>query len=310
MTANNEPAKPESQEEAESQKSVVYPIEDLYVDDPKKNTKAYEVTPDKASEKAISIDSDAKDSKKQEKSGLSSYKDLYAFSDRTDVKLMAVGLTCALLQAGIPPFVWLVMGNFVSLSITREEERVFNSSTSTNASTVDDQFAASATPAFIAMLSLSVSMFIAAFIQRLAWEVSGIRQVFRVKRTYVRKMLHMDVSWLESRQSGQMATMLQEHTDAIYSGISDNIPMVLFIITYLIVNIAVCIYIQWDVTLVMCSVIPLLIISRILFSKWFEKTMDEEMVLQNKISNLVNETFSCIRTVISFAAQKQTINKY
>ncbi|EYC03272.1 hypothetical protein Y032_0095g2845 [Ancylostoma ceylanicum] len=208
MTANNEPAKPESQEEAESQKSVVYPIEDLYVDDPKKNTKAYEVTPDKASEKAISIDSDAKDSKKQEKSGLSSYKDLYAFSDRTDVKLMAVGLTCALLQAGIPPFVWLVMGNFVSLSITREEERVFNSSTSTNASTVDDQFAASATPAFIAMLSLSVSMFIAAFIQ------------------------------------------------------------------------------------------------------WFEKTMDEEMVLQNKISNLVNETFSCIRTVISFAAQKQTINKY
>ncbi|RCN41970.1 hypothetical protein ANCCAN_12075 [Ancylostoma caninum] len=86
--------------------------------------------------------------------------------------------------------------------------------------------------------------------------------------------------------------------------------MVLFITTYLIVNIAVCIYIQWDVTLVMCSVIPLLIISRILFSKWFEKTMDEEMVLQNKISNLVNETFSCIRTVISFAAQKQTINKF
>ncbi|KAK5965806.1 hypothetical protein GCK32_021972, partial [Trichostrongylus colubriformis] len=72
---------------------------------------------------------------------------------------------------------------------------------------------------------------------RLAWEISGIRQVFRVRRTYVRKILHMDVSWLESRQSGQMATMLNEYADTIYNGISDNIPMVLFISAYLVVNI-------------------------------------------------------------------------
>lgn len=33
---------------------------------------------------------------------------------------MAIGLFCALLQATIPPFVWLVMGTFVTLSINRE----------------------------------------------------------------------------------------------------------------------------------------------------------------------------------------------
>ncbi|VDO19871.1 unnamed protein product [Heligmosomoides polygyrus] len=103
---------------------------------------------------------------------------------------------------------------------------------------------------------------------------------------------------------------MQVHADTIYNGISDNIPMVIFIAAYLVVNIAVCLYIQWDVTLLMCSVIPMLIMSRIMFSKWFSKTMDQEVALQNKISNLVNETFSCIRTVISFAAQKQTINKF
>ncbi|KAK6760030.1 hypothetical protein RB195_021524 [Necator americanus] len=307
MTANNDPSKKEYQDEAQSQNSVIYPIEDLYVDDPKKNTK---VTAEKASVKALSIGSNPKSSKKKRGNFFSSFAVLYAFSDRTDFQLMAVGLICALLQAGIPPFVWLVMGNFVSLSITREGERLVNSSIFSNGSAIDEEFSSSAMPAFIAMLSLSVSMFVAAFIQRLAWEVSGIRQVFRVRRTYVRKMLHMDVSWLESRHSGQMATMLQEHADSIYNGISDNIPMVLFISTYLVVNIAVCLYIQWDVTLLMCSAIPMLILSRILFSKWFSKTMDEEMVLQNKISNLVNETFSCIRTVISFAAQKQTINKF
>lgn len=44
--------------------------------------------------------------------------------------------------------------------------------------------------------------------------------------------------------------------------------------------------------------------------QWFSKTMQEEISLQRKISNLVSETFSCIRTVIAFGAQKQTIGKY
>uniref|UniRef100_A0A1I7TC39 ABC transporter family protein n=1 Tax=Caenorhabditis tropicalis TaxID=1561998 RepID=A0A1I7TC39_9PELO len=132
---------------------------------------------------------------------------------------------------------------------------------------IDDQFASSATPAFISMLGLSVAMFIAAFCQRIAWEISSIRQVFRIKKAYIRKLLLMDISWLESRQSGHVAAMLQESADSIYNGISDHLPMVVFILSYLLVNIGVCLYIQWDVTLFMCLAIPLLIISRILYSK-------------------------------------------
>ena len=75
---------------------------------------------------------------------------------------------------------------------------------------VDEKFEEASTPVFITMLSLSIATFLAAFFQRLAWEWSGIRQVFRVKKTYIRKMLNMDVAWLESRHSGQVASMLQE----------------------------------------------------------------------------------------------------
>ena len=46
-----------------------------------------------------------------------------------------------------------------------QEERMFNISGSANSTSFDDEFAASATPVFIVMLSLSVSMFIAAFFQ-------------------------------------------------------------------------------------------------------------------------------------------------
>ncbi|KAK6760032.1 hypothetical protein RB195_021525 [Necator americanus] len=305
---NKDTSENENKSMTASKKNEAHGTEDLHAEEPQKNSK--ERNSEKASGKALSIDLDMKDSKKDGGGFLSSFAALYAFSDQTDIKLMAVGFTCALLQAGIPPFVWLVMGNFVSFSIEREEQLRLDGSSALNNSVIDEDFSSSTTPACIAMVSLSITMFIAAFIQRLAWEVSGIRQVFRIRRIYIRKMLHMDVSWLECRQSGQMATMLQEYTDSIYNGISDNIPMVLFISTYLFVNIAVCIYIQWDVTLFMCSAIPLLIASRILFSKWFSRTVDQEVDLQNKISNLVNETFSCIRTVISFAAQKQTINKF
>uniref|UniRef100_A0A914PJ09 Uncharacterized protein n=1 Tax=Panagrolaimus davidi TaxID=227884 RepID=A0A914PJ09_9BILA len=86
--------------------------------------------------------------------------------------------------------------------------------------------------------------------------------------------------------------------------------MVIFISSYLIVSLSVCFYIQWDVTLVMCTALPLLIGTRMIFSKWFAKTLDDEQSLHNKMTNLVTETFHSIRTVIAFSAQKQTICKY
>ncbi|CAD6189417.1 unnamed protein product [Caenorhabditis auriculariae] len=279
----------------------VFPIEPstLYIDDPKANTKGYDITP-----------SETESITKEKGSFLDPYRRLYAFADNIDIQLMALGVLSALLQAALPPFVWLVMGNFVSLSILREEQKLGLKNFSVIDEPVDDSFASSAMPAFISMLGLSIAMFIAAFVQRLVWELSSIRQVFRVKEAYIRKLLLMDVSWLESRQSGQVASMLHEHADSIYNGISEHLPMVLFICAYLLVNIGVCLYIQWDVTLLMCLAIPLLILSRILYSKWFATTMQEENNLQNKITNLVSETFNCITTVISFAAQKQTISKF
>lgn len=57
------------------------------------------------------------------------------------------------------------------------------------------------------------------------------------------------------------------HADAIYEGIADHFPMVVFIFAYLLVSTSVCFYIQWDVTLVMFAALPLLIITRLIFSK-------------------------------------------
>uniref|UniRef100_A0A8R1HZ19 Uncharacterized protein n=1 Tax=Caenorhabditis japonica TaxID=281687 RepID=A0A8R1HZ19_CAEJA len=292
-----------SESERKSTKSIIYPIEPstLYSDDLKKDKNTYNVT--------VPNELDGKDLDCENQGFLASYKKLYAFADNIDMQLMTLGLFSALLQSALPPFVWLIMGNFVSISILREEGKLGLKNISSEYP-IDDEFTASATPAFISMLGLSIAMFIAAFCQRIAWEVSSIRQVFRIKKAYIRKLLLMDISWLESRQSGHVAATLQESADSIYNGISDHLPMVVFILSYLLVNIGVCLYIQWDVTLFMCLAIPLLILSRILYSKWFANTMEEETKLQNKITNLVNETFNCIVTVISFAAQKQTINKF
>uniref|UniRef100_A0A914PB08 ABC transmembrane type-1 domain-containing protein n=1 Tax=Panagrolaimus davidi TaxID=227884 RepID=A0A914PB08_9BILA len=139
-------------------------------------------------------------------------------------------------EAALPPFVWLVMGDFVTFAIEREEVKqnkthelnhlskhgqTFSTiqefeNTSSGAAfverqtVVDQKFESSANPVFIAMFSLSIATFLAAFLQRLAWEWSGIRQVFRVKKAYIKKLLNMDVAWLESRHSGQVASMLHE----------------------------------------------------------------------------------------------------
>lgn len=133
------------------------------------------------------------------------------------------------------------MGDFVTLAIEREAlklnrseelERLAewgategdNSTTTTPATLsldslrqheVDNRLSENTEPLFFWMLVLSVTTFVAAFIQRLAWELSAIRQIFRAKKAYIRKMLHMDVAWLESRHSGQVASVLHEYVGVV-----------------------------------------------------------------------------------------------
>jgi ABC-type multidrug transport system fused ATPase/permease subunit len=57
------------------------------------------------------------------------------------------------------------------------------------------------------------------------------------------------------------------HSDSIYQGIADHVPMCMFIFSYLAVTLGVCFYIQWDVTLVMLLALPVLIGTRMIFSK-------------------------------------------
>uniref|UniRef100_A0A914UXJ5 ABC transmembrane type-1 domain-containing protein n=1 Tax=Plectus sambesii TaxID=2011161 RepID=A0A914UXJ5_9BILA len=241
------------------------------------------------------------------------------FADKLDYRLMAVGIVFCLIQAILPPIVWLFMGQFVTNSIRREigkcnrtvaferwqnnDSWIVGDNTSlfrneslanVNQTKLDQEFKENAPLVFWMMLGLSLITFAAAFLQRLTWEISAVRQVFRVKKAYISKLLHMDVAWLESRHSGEVAAMLHDHADSIYQGIADHLPMTIFIIANLIATLIVCFLTQWKTTLVMLTAIPILIITRIIFTKWFCKTLEDEQQLQGKLANLVQETFNCI----------------
>lgn len=58
--------------------------------------------------------------KKKKQGFLSGLGRLYEFADGVDIQLMIIGIILALVQAALPPFVWLVMGDFVSFAIERE----------------------------------------------------------------------------------------------------------------------------------------------------------------------------------------------
>ncbi|KAI6206012.1 ABC transmembrane type-1 domain-containing protein [Aphelenchoides besseyi] len=66
--------------------------------------------------KKVDIPKEVTDSTEENK-----FRTLYTFADGGDVFLGIIGLIFALVQAVLPPFVWLVMGDFVSFAINREE---------------------------------------------------------------------------------------------------------------------------------------------------------------------------------------------
>lgn len=82
----------------------------------------------------------------------------------------------------------------------------------------------------------------------------------------------VDVAWVGSFSlTIEMRTFdwkwIFRHSDTIYNGIADNMPQIIFTTAFVISSLAVCLYTQWDVTLVIVAAVPLLVMVRIIFSK-------------------------------------------
>ena len=140
--------------------------------------------------------------------------------------------------------------------------------------------------------------------------LAAANQVFRIRGKFIEAVLKQDVSWYDTGTSTDFASRMTEDLNKLQEGIGEKIGMLSFFTGTFFFSMIVAFYYGWDLTLVILSMMPLMIIfggaAAMIQSKFAEK----EMEAYGKAGTIAEEVLSAIRTVVAFGGQSKEIKNY
>ena len=159
-------------------------------------------------------------------------------------------------------------------------------------------------------LGLGLGSFILIFIQNLCFIYFGEQLSTRLRVSYYKALMQQDVAYFDRNKSGELGSRLTGDVLLVQNGTSDKLGLALFFGSQMFVSLIVAFVKSWDVTLVVLSISPLIILAG--FAQTSALTSQSALVQRYfaKSSQIACETLSNYRTVLSFVRSDYEVDRY
>merc|ERR1719295_1419289 len=162
----------------------------------------------------------------------------------------------------------------------------------------------------IYMFILSAVLWILSWIFVTCLNLAAARQVFRIRGEFLRAVLRQDIAWYDTNTSTDFASRLTEDLNKLQEGIGEKIGMLSFFTGTFILSIIVAFVYGWDLTLVIMSMIPFMVIFGGMATKVQSSFAEKEMEAYGKAGAIAEEVLSGVRTVVAFGGEEKEIKRY
>ncbi|CAF1469718.1 unnamed protein product, partial [Rotaria sordida] len=166
--------------------------------------------------------------------------------------------------------------------------------------------------------------YLADFIKNFIWSISMKRQIYRmsvslfqslVQRVsqihfHLQKGAPKNIPYMDSKHTGQFNVKLFDNIAKIDKGIGLELLVLMAMILCIIVCFTASLAVNWQLTLTMLCLVPLIIGSSFVFSKVSAKETMNELMTYAKAGQIVQEVFSSLRTVLSLNGSKFEQKRY
>ncbi|OEL15026.1 ABC transporter B family member 11 [Dichanthelium oligosanthes] len=220
---------------------------------------------------------------------------LFAFADRRDKAMMAVGAAAAVANGLAMPFLTFLMGDLVDAFGAADRARVVH-------------FVSKVAVRFVYVAIVSG---VAGFLQVSCWMVTGERQAARIRGLYLETILRQDISFFDVETStGEIIERMSSDTVLIQEAIGEKVGKFLQLISTFLGGFIVAFARGWLLSLVMLSSIPPVVISAGAMSLVISKLSNRSQMAYAEAGKVVEQTIGSIRTVVSFTGEKRAIDRY
>ena len=140
--------------------------------------------------------------------------------------------------------------------------------------------------------------------------LAGERVVARLRKALFSHILSLEISFFDESKLGELLNRLASDTAVLQDAVTVNVSMGLRFAAQVVIAIFAVFWLQWSLTLVMLSVVPLIMIAAVLYGGFIKKIAKRYQERLAEASTVAAEKISAVRTVRSFAMENAEVRKY
>ncbi|XP_044073835.1 bile salt export pump isoform X2 [Siniperca chuatsi] len=290
--------------------------------------KSIKITTTPGADKRANIENG--DEKKKENTLSVGYFQLFRFVTCKDTAMMVVGGLCALVHGAASPCMLLVYGmmtnTFVAYELEVQELKDPNKECNNNSiywrngsiyETAENNtvycgvdIETQMTMFAYYFVGIGLGVLFVSYFQIFFWVSAGASQIQRIRKTYFRKVMQMEIGWFDCNTVGELNTRISDDINKINNAIADQVCVFIERISTFVFGFMVGFIGGWKLTLVVIAVSPLIGIAAGLTSMAVGRLAGQELKAYAKAGAVADEVLSSIRTVAAFGGEEKEAERY
>ncbi|XP_062313920.1 LOW QUALITY PROTEIN: bile salt export pump [Osmerus eperlanus] len=159
-------------------------------------------------------------------------------------------------------------------------------------------------------VGIGVGVLIVSYFQIALWVTAAARQIQRIRKTYFRKIMRMEIGWFDCNSVGELNTRISDDINKINNAIADQVSIFIERISTFIFGFMVGFIGGWKLTLVVIAVSPLIGLAAGLMAMAVARLTGRELEAYAKAGAVADEVLSSIRTVAAFGGEEKEAERY
>ncbi|KAM6985033.1 bile salt export pump [Aplochiton taeniatus] len=159
-------------------------------------------------------------------------------------------------------------------------------------------------------IGIGLAVLVVSYFQITLWVSAAARQIQRIRKTYFRKIMRMEIGWFDCNSVGELNTRISDDINKINNAIADQVAIFIERLSTFVFGFMVGFIGGWKLTLVVIAVSPLIGLGAGLMAMAVARLTGQELQAYAKAGAVADEVLSSIRTVAAFGGEEKEAERY
>ena len=144
------------------------------------------------------------------------------------------------------------------------------------------------------------------FLNNFMWQYAGLRQMHHLKEKYFAKILEQEQGWFDQHNAFEFATKVQVQLEQIEMGVGEKFGQVLEMVTQFIAGLVIAFTTSWELTLIMLTISPCIIICLILLIFSVRRSIVLSRKVYEVAGGIAFDSLLFLTILLTFKVSRQT----